>query len=679
MNSKKLLVVSITLCFGLMGCSARSGIQTMSTNPADVPLVSRTILFGNPERAMPKVSHDGRQLAYLAEIDGVMNVWVAPVENPTQARPVTQERVRPIRQYDWAYNNDQILYPQDQKGDENWHVFATNVKSRDTKDLTPFDQVNARVDHASDRFPNEVLIAVNDRDKQFHDLHRVNTLTGERTLVEKNTQYAQFLSDDAFNVRMAMLMTPDGGGEYSLRSPGGEYTSFAKIAAEDMLTTGPLGYDKSGRELYFRDSRNENTAVLYQIDSQTNERKELARDARADIEDVMVNPKDGRVQAASFNYDRQRWQILDSAIDKDLKYLNGLARGDVEVLSRSEDDNIWTVVISPDDGAARYYLYDRAKGDARFLFSSRSKLDGLHLAKMQPTIIKARDGLNLVSYLSLPCWSDPKGTGRPNEKLPMVLFVHGGPWARDAWGYNPHHQWLANRGYAVLSVNFRGSTGLGKAHCNAGSLEWGAKMHDDLVDAVNWAVAEKIANPDRIAVMGGSYGGYATLAGLTFTPDLFTCGVDIVGPSNLITLLNSIPPYWKPMLDIFTTRVGDHRTEEGKAFLTQRSPLTHVAKIKRPLLIAQGANDPRVKQAEADQIVQAMKAKNIPVTYVLFPDEGHGFARPENRTAFYAVAEIFLAKHLGGRYEPICEDFKGSSITAPEGAGGIAGLAEALR
>jgi dipeptidyl aminopeptidase/acylaminoacyl peptidase len=660
------------------GCGAKSGIQSTPDNPSAVPLVSRTVMFGNPERAMPTVSPDGVHIAYLAEVDGVMNVWVAPVAHPDRAQAVTQEKIRPIRQYQWSYNDTQILYVQDQKGDENWHVYATDVKTRETKDLTPFDQVNARIEQASDRFPNEVLIAVNDRDKHFHDLHRVNTLTGERTLVEKNTQYAQFVSDDEFNVRMAMVMTPDGGAEYSLRSPGGEYTSFAKVPADDVMTTGPVGYDKSGRELYFRDSRGENTAVLYTIDSQTNARKELARDARADIEGVMVNPKDGRVQAASFNYDRQRWQVLDSAIEKDLNYLKGLASGDVEVLSRSKDDTVWTAVVAPDDGAARYYLYDRAKGKANFLFSSRSKLDGLHLAKMHPTVIKARDGLNLVSYLSLPCWADPKATGRPNEKLPMVLLVHGGPWARDAWGYNPQHQWLANRGYAVLSVNFRGSTGLGKAHGNAGSLEWGAKMHDDLIDAVNWAVAEKIANPDRIAIMGGSYGGYATLAGLTFTPDVFTCGVDIVGPSNLITLLNSIPPYWKPMMDVFTTRVGDPRTEEGKALLTARSPLTHVEKIKRPLLIAQGANDPRVKQAEADQIVNAMKAKKIPVTYVLFPDEGHGFARPENRTAFYAVAETFLAKHLGGRYEPIGNDLKGSSITAPEGASGVAGLAEAL-
>jgi dipeptidyl aminopeptidase/acylaminoacyl peptidase len=325
-----------------------------------------------------------------------------------------------------------------------------------------------------------------------------------------------------------------------------------------------------------------------------------------------------------------------------------------------------------DDGPVKYYRYDRPERKATFLFNNRDDLEGRPLAKMEAVVIKSRDGLDLVSYLTLPLGR------KERQPVPMVLDVHGGPWARDAWGFNPIHQWLANRGYAVLSVNFRGSTGFGKRFINAGNREWAGKMHNDLLDAVAWAVDQKIAEANKIAILGGSYGGYATLVGLTFTPDVFACGIDIVGPSNILTLLSTIPPYWQPMVQMFKDRVGDFTTRSGKAFLEERSPLSHVDRIERPLLIGQGANDPRVKQAESDQIVRLMKQKKIPVTYVLYPDEGHGFARPENRLSFNAVAEAFLAEHLGGRYEPVGDDFGGSSITAPSGADGVPGLKEAL-
>lgn len=331
-----------------------------------------------------------------------------------------------------------------------------------------------------------------------------------------------------------------------------------------------------------------------------------------------------------------------------------------------------------DDGPIRYYLYDRIQKKATFLFTNQRDLEGVKLSKIHPVVIKSRDGLDLISYLTLPYWTDSDHDARPNARLPMVLFVHGGPWARDSWGYNPYHQWLANRGYAVLSVNYRGSTGFGKDFINASNLEWAGKMHDDLIDAVNWAIDQGIADKHKIAIMGGSYGGYATLVGLTFTPEVFTCGVDIVGPSNLRTLLETIPPYWKPMMDMWSTRVGDPRTEEGRKFLDSRSPLTYVDRIRKPLLIGQGANDPRVKQSESDQIVRAMQEKNIPVTYILYSDEGHGFARPENRLSFNAVAEQFLAQHLGGRAQPIGDDFQGSTIQVPSGADQIPGLSEAL-
>jgi dipeptidyl aminopeptidase/acylaminoacyl peptidase len=338
-----------------------------------------------------------------------------------------------------------------------------------------------------------------------------------------------------------------------------------------------------------------------------------------------------------------------------------------------------------DNGPARTYLYERpAEGKGTrshtFLYSHKKSLENLPLAHMHPVIIKSRDGMDLVSYLSLPPSADSDGDGHPEHPVPMVLDVHGGPWGRDSWGFNPEHQWLANRGYAVLSVNYRGSTGFGKAFVNAGDKEWAGKMHDDLIDAVDWAVAQKIAIADKVAIMGGSYGGYATLVGLTFTPDKFACGVDIVGPSNLNTLLKSIPPYWKPQIAQMTTRMGDPSTPEGLKLLEDRSPLNRVDQIKRPLLIGQGAHDPRVKQAEADQIVSAMQNKNLPVTYVLYPDEGHGFARPANRMSFYAVAENFLKQNLGGKAAPISpEDLKGSTIEVRAGAEAVPGLAEAIK
>jgi dipeptidyl aminopeptidase/acylaminoacyl peptidase len=451
-----------------------------------------------------------------------------------------------------------------------------------------------------------------------------------------------------------------------------------EMAMEDVLTTGIVGFDETGTVLYMIDSRNRNTAAFFALDLETGEQTLIAEDPHADTSDLMIHPTEKIVQAVAFTYERKRWQVIDESIAGDLAYLKTVADGDVEVVSRTLVDDYWMVAYMVDDGPVQYYRYDREEKSAEFLFTERTALEGLSLAKMHPLVIESRDGLDLVSYHTLPVGSDSDFDGRPDEPLPMVLLVHGGPWARDNWGYNSMHQWLANRGYVVLSVNFRSSTGFGKEFTNAGNLEWGGKMHDDLIDAVNWAVQEGVSDPDQVAIMGGSYGGYATLWGITNTSDTFACGVDIVGISNLITLLETIPPYWQPQIELFATRVGDHRTEEGRAFLTRRSPLSYVDRIEKPLLIGQGANDPRVKQAESDQIVQAMQDANIPVTYLLYTDEGHGFARPENRLSFYAVTDAFLAEHLGGRYEPIGDDFEGSSIIVQCGAEEVPGLAEAI-
>lgn len=673
--------VGAVLCLALIAGIAPADEPGTGTAKGD--LIPRAVLFGNPDRANVQLSPDGSRISYLAALDGVMNIWVAPVSDIAKARAVTAEKSRPIRSYSWAFDNSAILYTMDKDGDENWHVKAANVQTGTVKDLTPVDGIAARIEGLSERHPGEILVGINDRNPQFHDVHRVNIASGERTLVFKNDGFADITCDDSFTPRFATQMTPDGGIAWLRVSPDGATSPWDQTGPDDAATTGLGGFDKSGNILYMNDSRGRNTAALFAKDLTTGTSTLIAEDPRADVGGVLMHPTEKTVQAVDFNYLRSEWKVLDKAIEADLAYLRTVADGDLAIQSRTQDDKHWIVSFMMDDGPVRYYRYDRSQpgkpGKAEFLFTNRKSLEGLTLASMHPELLTARDGMKLVSYLSLPPAADADRNGRPDKAaVPMVLLVHGGPWARDDWGYDGYAQWLTNRGYAVLQVNFRGSTGFGKDYINAGNREWAGKMHDDLIDAVNWAVKEKIADKGKVCIMGGSYGGYATLVGLTFTPDVFACGVDIVGPSNINTLLSTIPPYWAPLKKMFSTRVGDYDTDEGKKFLEERSPLSHVAKISKPLLIGQGANDPRVKQAEADQIVKAMQEKKIPVTYVLFPDEGHGFSRPVNNMAFNAVTEAFLAQNLGGRAEPIGDDLAKSTAQVKVGAEFVPGLADAV-
>ena len=641
-------------------------------------LIPRRLFFGNPDKASPQISPTGTHLGFLAPVDGVLNVWVAPADDPAAGKPVTRDTSRGIRLYSWTYNGNQIAYLQDSGGDENWHIYTVNLDTDEVRDITPVDGAQARIQRDSPKHPGHMLVGLNDRDPELHDLYRIDLNSGERELIQENDGFAWFVADDDFNVRFAARLTSDGGSEYLRKSLDGEWEHSFFISMEDAVTTAPLEFDKSGQVLYMEDSRGRDTAVLKSVDLITGVETVLASDPRADVADTMIHPTEKTVQAVAFDYERKTWKVLDDSLVGDLAFLATVSRGDIEVISRTLDDDCWIVAYLQDDGPVRYYRYLRGNKEARFLFTNREALEGLPLAKVHPVVIPARDGLDLVCYYSLPLDADPEQSGGVSQSLPMTLLVHGGPWARDSWSYNPVYQLLANRGYAVLSVNFRGSTGFGKNFINAGNHEWGGKMHDDLVDAVKWAVGQGIADPDRVAILGGSYGGYATLVGITMTPEIFACGVDIFGPSNLVTLLETIPPYWQPIVDLFTNRVGDFRTAEGRNFLLQRSPLTYVDNIQKPLLIGQGANDPRVRQSESDQIVGAMQEREIPVTYVLYPDEGHGFARPENNLSFFAVAEVFLAQCLGGRYEAIGEDLAGASITVPTGAEYVPGLKDAL-
>lgn len=659
------------------GTSKATSANAKSTNEA-VALIPRDILFGNPDRSGVALSPDGKYISYLAphNFSGteVMNIFVAPVGSPGEAKVLTKETSRGIRTYSWAFNSKHIVYTQDQGGDENWHVHAVNVNSGEIKDLTPFKSVAARINRISSLSPDDIAVDVNDRNVQQHDTYKVSLETGERTLLYQNDQFVGIETDASLKPRLGRKVTGDGGAEIYRIKEDGSTELLESIPGEDSLNTTSLGFDSTGNVLYMQDSRGRDTSALVEINMQTGDRRVIAQNTRADAGTVLMHPTKLTVQAVRFNYLRPEWKLLDESLAVDFEYLKKINDGDVSISSRTLDDRAWIVAYERSDGPTQFYRYERFEsgkpGIATFLFSNYKALENLPLASMNPVVIKSRDGLDLPSYLTLPSWRDVDKDGKPDsgadgtpesEPPAMVLLVHGGPWARDSYGYRAMVQWLANRGYAVLQVNFRGSTGFGKRFVNAGNREWAGKMHDDLIDAVNWAVENKIAKQDRIGIMGGSYGGYATLVGLTFTPEVFACGVDIVGPSNINTLLATIPPYWAPMRRNFALRVGDIDTPEGREFLAARSPITHVERIVRPLLIAQGANDPRVKQSESDQIVEAMKTKGIPVTYLLFPDEGHGFVRPVNNMAFTAVAEQFLAKHLGGRAEPVGEALKKST------------------
>jgi len=655
--------------------TSSTAAESSGTPAAPPPLLARELLFGNPQRANGQLSPDGRWVGYIAPRDGVLNVYVASSEQPDAGRPVTNDRLRGIRGYNFPYTGNHVLYVQDVGGDENFQVFAVDLTTNTEQALTPRGS-RASVAALSPLHPQEVIVSVNDRDPVYFDLVRINLLTGQQTRVFENKEFASLYVDRSFALRYAGKQTADGGQEIFARD-GDAWRSWAKIPQTDALTTGIVGMTADGNTLYMIDSRERNTAALFAIDA-TGARSLVHEDARADVSNALVHPATGVVQAAAVNYLRTEWTVIDQAIAGDLERLKTIGDGDINVGARTLADDKWVVVLTSSTNAPRVFLYDRNAGTTRHWFDVRPELEGAVTAPMHTAEVTSRDGLTLPTYYTLPPASDPDADGRPAAPVPTVLFVHGGPWGRDGYGFNSMHQWLANRGYAVLAVNFRGSTGFGKAFTNAGDLEWGRKMHDDLLDGVDWAVKEGIAEENSVAIMGGSYGGYATLAGLTMTPTEFACGVDIVGPSNLVTLLSTIPPYWGPVRTQFTTRVGDDTTEEGRKLLTERSPLTYADRIQRPLLIGQGANDPRVKQAESDQIVKAMQAKNIPVTYVLYSDEGHGFARPENNLSFNAAAEEFLASCLGGRVEPVGDDLAGSSITVPTGGELLPGLQTAL-
>ena len=623
-----------------MTSSSDSAIRA-SSHQGVPPLIPREVLFGNPERVQARLSPDGLRMSYLAPRDGVLNIWMATIGQRDE-RPLTDDKRRGIHMHVWAYDNRHILYRQDRDGDENWHIYCINLRDGSIRDLTPYDNVQAEIVSLEPQFPDDVLVQMNKRDARLMDLNHVSLASGLTESVCENTgDIVGWIPDNELRVRAAYAATSDGGFDLLVRDD--EDSPFNTVIHWDPEDEGhPFGFTPDGRGIYIGDSRGSDTTCLKMLDLKSGRENVLASDPRADLDDVIVHPTRHHVEAVSFNYERKRWIPLSPDVAADFETIACQVSGEFSIVSRDLADRHWLVAVTSDRKPDCYYRYSRDAQTVSFLFSTKPQLDDVAAASMQFVEIQSRDGLQLPSFLTLPPGVSPQG-------LPVVVNVHGGPWHRDRWEFRSEVQWLANRGYAVLQVNFRGSTGFGKAFLHAGDKEWGRKMQDDLTDAVQWAIDKGYADPKRIAIYGGSYGGYAALAGAAFTPDLYRCAVSIVGPSSILTWMAAIPPYWEPMRKMIHQRVGNPETDAE--MLRERSPLFSVGRIRIPMLIGQGANDPRVKQAESEQIVAALRARGQDVEYTLYPDEGHGLARPENRLDFYARAERFLARYLGGRAE----------------------------
>lgn len=623
------------------------------------PIIDREIFFGDPELAGAQISPNGKYITFLKPFNGVRNIWVKERNQKfDEARPLTADTKRPIGNYFWSNDSKYVLYVQDQGGNENFRVYAVDPAEKGdpvphARDLTPLDNVRAMIiDLPKDR-PDEMIIGLNDRNPQLHDVYKLIISTGERTLIRKNEEnIAGWMTDLKGNLRIGIRQTEDGGSEI-LKLAGDKLESIYKVTSEEAAN--PVRFTPDGNSFYLISNKGDNIdkAELLLFDLKTGKTKFVEKDPmnEVDIASAVFSDKTNELIATVYIGAKRRVYPKTKDFENVYNTLKKLLpEGDFNLVSSTEDENLWIVNVSRDVDPGSTYLYDKKAGKVELLYKSRPNLPTEYLAPMEPMSYKARDGMTIHGYLTLP-------KGIDHKNLPVVMFIHGGPWARDFWGYNPYAQFLANRGYAVFQPNFRGSTGYGKQYLNAGNKQWGTgSMQHDITDAVKYLVEKGIADPARVAIAGGSYGGYATLAGLAFTPDLYACGFSIVGPSNIITLLNSIPPYWAPIKKTFAIRVGDMDKPDELEMLKKQSPLNSAEKIKAPLYVVQGANDPRVKKAESDQIVVALRELGRQVEYMVAPDEGHGFAGLENRLAMTVAMEQFLAKHLKGRVQEDVRD-----------------------
>ena len=648
---------------GLMG--GLTGEGRSAEVGASPPLIPRQVLFGNPEIIGVSLSPDGRRISYLAPDQGVLNLWVQDLDGDAPARVITDQRDRPQRSAFWTADGRYLISSRDGDGDENTVLVRIDPATGEKRDLTPENKVKAFLVGVDREAPSELVVGLNDRDPRYHDLYVINVDSGDRSLLYRSTDDGSQVNvdwlDGAWHPVLRSNILPDGGSSFELRLPGDtSWRQFLQLGFEDTISdSGPSGFTRDGRWLYGQLSTGEDLPRLVrwsreQLEScGTDCTPEVLHRSSAGAFAVDLSDLDTGVPLVLKEVDlRSRRVVLDASVQADMDRLEQLAgSNEFSVVDRDLDNRRWLIAIGSDQQGPQYWLWDRELDEIRKLFSVQPRLDAYDLVAMESLDLKARDGRRLPAYLTRTPISARSGP------QPLVLLVHGGPQARDYWGFNPIHQLLANRGYHVLSVNYRGSTGLGKDHLLAGEGEWYARMQDDLVDAVRWAVDERIADPDRLVIMGASYGGYAALAGLTRDPDLFAAAIAEVGPSNLRTLLESIPPYWESGRTILERMIG-----VGKVDLDAISPIQHVDRIERPLLLGHGANDPRVKLTESETIAAAMAERQLPIDFVVFPDEGHGLANPSNALAMYALVEAFLSQHVGGRAEPFGSSLEQSSL-----------------
>jgi dipeptidyl aminopeptidase/acylaminoacyl peptidase len=615
---------------------------------ADLPLlIPRKILFGNPQQMMAKVSPDGKHIAWIAPANGVLNVWVRGIQKPaTRAKVLTRDPRRGIREYYWSPDSRSVLYLQDHDGDENWRIFQVMIeRPGEARALTPRG-AQVRIISIHPNFHDHIVIGLNERDARFHDAFRLDLRTDALTLLAKNPGDVEYyVADNRMNVRAAYAQLADGSGEVRVRDAAGDEWRRLDGWSDEEVEGIVLAFSPDDRKLWYTTSVGSNSGQLIEVNIATGKKRIIAVDARQqhDAGEIIVHPISRKLQAVEFIRARREWEVIDPELRSHFAALKHAHRGDFRIESRDNADRYWTVSYDIDNGPRSYYFYDSSRRKAALLFQDRPGLSKYRLSRMEPVTFPASDGLKLFGYLTLPLL--PKSQ---QKKLPLIVLPHGGPYARDEWGYDDRVQFFANRGYAVLQIDYRGSTGYGKKHLQAGFRERGGKMSTDLIDGKRWAVAQGYADAKRTCMYGVSYGGYAVLVALAFTPEEFTCGVEAYGASNLASLLKSFPPYWTLYRRQWERRVGYAHEEE---FLKSRSALFKVDQIKAPLLIGQGVNDPRVVKAESDQIVAALRKNGKEVEYLVFPDEGHGFLRPENRTKWFAATEAFLAKHLHGRAE----------------------------
>jgi dipeptidyl aminopeptidase/acylaminoacyl peptidase len=647
------------LCLALAVSSlrAQNTDSDKKTSPAGLPpLIDRELIFGNPEIAGAQLSPDGKYLAFQKPWKDTRNIYVKGVDEPFHAaRLLTAELKRPIAGYFWSRDSKYILYVKDNDGDENYNVYAVDPAAKPgagsdapaSRDLTGLKGIRVQLVNIPKNDPDTIYIGLNDRDKAWHDLYKLKLSTGQKTLVRKNTErIVGWDFDLEGNLRLATRSAENGDTEI-LRVDSDKFTQIYSCNVFESCST--LRFQKDGKQAYMETNKGADmdlsALVLFDPASGKTEMVESDPLKKVDFGAAVFSEATDELAITTYQDDRVRQYFKDKSFEADFKWLTGKLPGkEVSRTSSTLDERLWLVNAISDTEPGETYLFERKTHKLTLQYRVREKLPRESLAEMKSISYKSSDGLEIPAYLTLP-------KGIPGKSLPTIIFPHGGPWGRDVWGYNGYAQFFANRGYAVLSMNFRGSTGYGKKFLDAGNQEWGRKMQDDVTWGVKYLVDEGIADPKRVGIFGGSYGGYATLAGVTVTPDLYAAAVELFGPSNLITLLQSIPPYWESIRAMFYKRMGDPTTPEGKAMLMERSPLTSAAKIKTPLMIAQGANDPRVNHAESEQIVIALRDRGFPVEYLLIPDEGHGFARPVNNMAAIMATEKFFAQYLGSRYQ----------------------------